>query len=115
VCSAYKFYGPHIGVLYIRRALLDTLDFPKLIPAPDYAPERAETGTQNHEGILGAAAAVDFLASLSPGAARRARLHDAYAELHRRGMSLTEQMWTGLSEIAGVRLYGPPPRLPRTP
>jgi len=65
-CSAYKFYGPHIGILYGRRDLLDSLDFPKLIPAPDAAPERAETGTQNHEGIAGAAAAVDFLASLAP-------------------------------------------------
>src|SRR5262249_16259720 len=63
-CSAYKFYGPHIGILYGRHDLLGSLDFPKLIPAPDSAPERAETGTQNHEGIAGAAAAVDFLASL---------------------------------------------------
>src|SRR5215813_4825193 len=60
-CSAYKFYGPHIGILYGRHDLLGSLDFPKLIPAPDSAPERAETGTQNHEGIAGAAAAVDFL------------------------------------------------------
>ncbi len=73
-CSAYKFYGPHIGILYGRHELLSSLDFPKLIPAPDSAPERAETGTQNHEGIAGAAAAVDFLASLAPGATRRERL-----------------------------------------
>ena len=59
-CSAYKFYGPHIGILYGKNDLLGSLDFPKLIPAPDTAPERAETGTQNHEGIAGAAAAVDF-------------------------------------------------------
>ena len=43
-CSAYKFYGPHIGILYGRHDLLDSLDFPKLAPAPDSAPERAETG-----------------------------------------------------------------------
>ena len=66
-CSAYKFYGPHIGVLYGRHELLASLDFPKLLPAPDTPPERAETGTQNHEGIAGAAAAVDFLASLGRG------------------------------------------------
>ena len=53
--------------------LLASLDFPKLAPAPDDAPERAETGTQNHEGIAGAAAAVDFLASLSPRETRRHR------------------------------------------
>src|SRR5262249_44651745 len=61
-CSAYKFYGPHVGVLYGKRDLLQSLDVPKLRPAPDTAPERLETGTQNHEGIVGAAAAVDFLA-----------------------------------------------------
>src|SRR5918997_1070162 len=67
VCSAYKFYGPHVGALFCRRELLESLPFPKLQPAPDYAPEVAETGTQNHEGIVGAAAAVEFLASLSRG------------------------------------------------
>ncbi|HEX8281206.1 MAG TPA: aminotransferase class V-fold PLP-dependent enzyme, partial [Chthoniobacterales bacterium] len=48
-CSAYKFYGPHIGVLYGRRDLLVEVDFPKLLPSPNTTPERAETGTQNHE------------------------------------------------------------------
>ena len=64
-CSAYKFYGPHVGVLYGKHDLLAHLDVPKLRPAPDTAPERLETGTQNHEGIVGAAAAVEFLASLA--------------------------------------------------
>src|SRR5262245_13671191 len=63
-CSAYKFYGPHCSVFYGKKPLLDSIDFPKLQPAPDAAPERVEMGTQNHEGILGAAAAVDFYASL---------------------------------------------------
>src|SRR4051812_5757843 len=64
-CSAYKFYGPHIGILWGKRALVESLDFPRLDPAPQESPERIETGTQNHEGIAGAAAAVDFLASLA--------------------------------------------------
>src|SRR5881398_126861 len=114
-CSAYKFYGPHIGILYGRHDLLDSLDFPKLIPAPDTAPERAETGTQNHEGIAGAAAAVDFLASLAPGPTRRKRLHAAFQELHERGETLIKQLWNGLQEIGRVRLYGPPPGTARTP
>ncbi|MGH7680169.1 MAG: aminotransferase class V-fold PLP-dependent enzyme, partial [Gemmatimonadaceae bacterium] len=63
--SAYKFYGPHIGVLWGKQALIERLDLPKLDPAPDEAPERLETGTQNHEGIVGAGAAVAFLASLA--------------------------------------------------
>jgi selenocysteine lyase/cysteine desulfurase len=114
-CSAYKFYGPHIGILYGQHELLGSLNFPKLIPAPDSAPERAETGTQNHEGIAGAAAAVDFIASLAPGATRRERLRAAFQQLHERGDALVTQLWDGLREMERVRLYGPPPGDTRTP
>ena len=114
-CSAYKFYGPHIGVLYARRASLESIDFPKLLPAPNAGPERAETGTQNHEGMMGAAAAVDFLASLSAGASRRERLRASFEGLHRRGAALLRQMWAGLSEVEGVRMFGPPVASARTP
>src|SRR5213082_1473470 len=114
-CSAYKFYGPHIGILYGRHDLLGSLDFPKLIPAPDSAPERAETGTQNHEGIAGAAAAVDFLASLAPEPTRRGSLRAGFRQLHERGDALITQLWNGLREIRRVRLYGPPPGAARTP
>lgn len=114
-CSAYKFYGPHIGVLYGRRALVEELDVPKLEPAPNSSPERMETGTQNHEGMAGATAAVDYLASLGVGDGRRARLESAYGMLHERGQGLTEMLWEGLSAIDGVTLYGPTPDRPRTP
>ncbi|HEX8069026.1 MAG TPA: cysteine desulfurase-like protein [Pyrinomonadaceae bacterium] len=115
-CSAYKFYGPHVGVLWARRELLEATDFPKLAPAPDEAPERVETGTQNHEGLIGAAAAVDFLAALAPGtAARRERLSATYAELHARAAPLVRRLWDGLAATVGVRLFGPPPDVPRTP
>ena len=114
-CSAYKFYGPHVGVLFGREELLGALDLPKLAPAPDTAPERLETGTLNHEGIVGAAAAVEFLASMGTGARRRARLADAFSLLHSRGRALLERLWFGLREIAGVTLYGPDPTQPRTP
>jgi cysteine desulfurase family protein (TIGR01976 family) len=115
-CSAYKFYGPHVGVLWGKRALLEELDVAKVEPAPELAPERLETGTQNHEGIVGAAAAVDFLASLAPGrGTRRAALHDAFRALHERGQALLERLWSGLAPIPGVRLFGVPPGAPRTP
>jgi len=114
-CSAYKFYGPHLGVLFGKHDLLQSLDFPKLIPASDAPPERAETGTQNHEGIVGAAAAVDFLASLGAGETRRACLRAAFEALHARGAELGAQLWGALSGIPGVRLYGPLPSTPRTP
>ncbi len=114
-CSAYKFYGPHIGAFYGRRELVERMDVPKLLPSPDSAPERLETGTQNHEGIAGAAAAVDFLADIGVGADRRGRLESAFSTLHSRGQSLLEQLWSGLQSIDGVTLYGPSPDRPRTP
>jgi cysteine desulfurase family protein (TIGR01976 family) len=114
-CSSYKFYGPHLGILYGRREAILELDLPKLEPAPDTAPERLETGTQNHEGIVGARAAVDFIASLGEGAHRAACLDDAARRLHAHGQALVERLWEGLGAIPGVSRYGPPPTRPRTP
>jgi cysteine desulfurase family protein (TIGR01976 family) len=114
-CSAYKFYGPHVGVLWGRQELVEALDAPKLEPAPESAPDRLETGTLDHEGIVGAGAAVDFLASLAQGESRRARLARALGALHERGQDLVERLWSGLRGIDGVTLYGPPPTSPRTP
>jgi len=120
-CSPYKFYGPHLGVLWGRRALIDALDVPKLEPAPDWSPERLETGTLSHEAIAGAAAAVDFLASLADeggGGAprgRRAALETAYAGLHARGARLFARLWDGLARVPGVTRYGLPADARRTP
>lgn len=115
-CSAYKFYGPHVGILYGRHQLLDTIPFPKLAPAPDTAPERVETGTQNHEGIAGVTATIDFIASIGGDTGtRRERLARSYAFLHEQGTRLTRMLWDALSAMPRVRIYGPPPEQPRTP
>jgi cysteine desulfurase family protein (TIGR01976 family) len=116
-CSAYKFYGPHIGVLYGRRDVLQTLPFPRLIPQSDASPERAETGTLNHEGIVGAAAAVEWLASLSGSdlSPLRGRLEITYRGLHERGYRQVARLWSELKKVRGVTLYGPDPSQPRTP
>ena len=113
--SAYKFYGPHIGVLCAKRELYEKIDFPRLVPAPDYAPENSETGTQNQEGMVGAGAAVDFLASFSPASTRREQLASFFKESHGRNAHLFERLWDGLSAMNRVTLYGTPPNLPRTP
>lgn len=102
-CSSYKFYGPHAGILFARGELLESLPFPKLAPAPDKGPERAETGTQNQEGIAGIEATIRFLESLD------------WPALHDEGSRFAARLWNGLSSIRGVRLYGPPPGQPRTP
>jgi cysteine desulfurase family protein (TIGR01976 family) len=113
--SAYKFYGPHVGVLFAKRALLEQIDFPKLVPAPDYAPENVETGTQNQEGMVGTAAAIEFLASLGAQTNLRESLRSVFREMHLRNSQLFERLWRGLSSIPRVTLYGPPPDSPRTP
>ena len=118
-CSAYKFYGPHVSVFYGKRDLLESIDFPKLQPAPNVGPERVEMGTLNHEGIAGAAAAVDFYASLVAQVdnlrSRREQLEAAFAGLRAHSAPQVQRLWEGLSEISGVRLYGPAPHVARTP
>lgn len=117
-CSVYKFYGPHLGVLWGREELLRELPVPAFEPAPDEPPARAETGTADFEGIAGAAAAVSFLSSLADrdaGDTRRERLGSALAGLEERGERLFRILWEGLGEVDGVRRFGPPPGEPRTP
>ena len=113
--SAYKFYGPHAGALYAKQSLYEQINFPTLVPAPDYAPENAESGTQNHEGIVGTAAAVEFLASLGGESNLRESLGAAFQEIHLRNMQLFDRLWQELSAMPNVTLYGPPPDLARTP
>jgi cysteine desulfurase family protein (TIGR01976 family) len=114
-CSPYKFYGPHTGVLFGKKDRIEALDVPRLDPAHNNSPDRLETGTLNHEGMVGAAAAVDFFASLSTGNTRRKRLEHAFAGLHARAQEHVERLWSGLSALKGVTMYGPTPDQPRTP
>ncbi len=115
-CSPYKFYGPHVGVLWGREALLRDVDFPRLLPASNEPPERAETGTLCHEGIIGAAAGVEWLASLAHNDGMlRQQLATVYGALHERGRALFARLWNGLSAIDNVQLFGPRPSQMRTP
>lgn len=115
-CSAYKFYGPHVGVMYGRAEAIAALDVPKLEPSPDIGSERLETGTQNHEGIVGAAAAVEFLASLAPESigTRRDRLATTFDALHHRGEQLVAHLWEGLGRMPWLTPVGPTPGTGRT-
>jgi selenocysteine lyase/cysteine desulfurase len=118
-CSAYKFYGPHVSVFYGKSDLLESIDFPKLEPAPNIGPERVEMGTLNHEGIAGAAAAVDFYGSLVAQVDNlhplRERLRLAFEGLRAHSAPQVKRLWEELSAIGGVRLYGPAPQVERTP
>lgn len=118
-CSAYKFFGPHVGVLWGRAELLERFSPYRLPPAPDTVPERWETGTLNHEGIAGAAAAVEWINALGRGAdaslPRPEALRRAMAAIEQHETALFARLADGLAAVRGVRLYGPPPGRPRTP
>lgn len=130
LCSAYKFFGPHLGVLYGRRGAFERLRCYKVEPQLDSIPHRMETGTPNFEGIAGAAAAVRFLAGLGAGggadaggvqpgspdvsALRRAVLA-GMAAVQRYEGELADRLLSELADMPGVVLYGPPKGAPRTP
>jgi len=111
VASAYKFFGPHVGVLWGRRDLLERLPAYKVRPAPDAIPGRWMTGTQNHEGIAGTMAAVEYLAELGrtvePDAAdRRAALEAAYARIAAYEQALAGLLLDGLAALPEVKVWG---------
>ena len=111
VCSAYKFFGPHVGVLYARGPLLEEFSPYKVRPAPDSGPERWMTGTQPLELIWGAAAAVDYLAGLGrefePAAATRGdALAAAWRAIVPYERSLSQTLLQGLSELPQYRVWG---------
>ncbi|HEX2189575.1 MAG TPA: cysteine desulfurase-like protein [Longimicrobiaceae bacterium] len=116
-CSAYKFFGPHVGLLWGKPEHMEAVVPYKVPPCSDTLPERWETGTMNHEGMAGVAAAVDWIASLAPepGAGRREALRAAMERIGEHESALFEQMLDGLGAIPGVRIFGPPRGADRTP
>lgn len=111
VCSAYKFFGPHVGILYGKREHLARLHPYKVRPALEEVPSRWETGTQNHEGLAGLVATIAYLTelgySLSPTAAtRRAALVTAMQTTQDYERELFEQFIPALLQIPGLTLYG---------
>lgn len=109
VCSAYKFFGPHIGMAYIAPQWLQRLQPYKVEPATDVGPGRFETGTQSFEGLTGVTAAVDYLAQWgTPGASLRQRLQESFADYHRHEENLCRYFLQRLQQIDDVQLYGSP-------
>jgi selenocysteine lyase/cysteine desulfurase len=106
LCSAYKFYGPHVGILYSRPGALTALPTDKLIIQEDVPPYRIETGTLNHAAIEGVGAAVEYLARFGRGATRKETVHDAIAAIAAYEHELGQQLWSALEELPRVRLWG---------
>ncbi len=118
VCSVYKFFGPHLGVLWGRYELLDALPAYKVRPAGDLPPDKFETGTPSFEALAGATAAVNYLASVGrrfgdpfadrfPGfAGRRLELKTALAAIQAYERQLCQRLVAGLLDIPGLHFYG---------
>lgn len=108
VCSPYKFFGPHLGVLAGRPALLEQLRPDKLAPSSDAVPERFELGTLPYELLAGTRAAVDFLASLGgsdASATRRTQLVESYAAMRAHERELRGRLEAGLAALPGVTVH----------
>ena len=114
-CSAYKFFGPHVGVTAIERELFERLNVYRLDPAPAHTPDKLETGTQNHEGIAGVKGAIDFIASLGEGASGREKLASAMQTIEEHEADLAAKFRAGLHGLSGVKLYAAPEGVRKTP
>ncbi|MBP9144353.1 MAG: cysteine desulfurase-like protein [Thermoanaerobaculia bacterium] len=107
LCSAYKFYGPHIGLLYSRPGLLDTLATDRLRTQDPAGPFRIETGTLHHAALVGVGAAIDFLASWGRGDDLRQQLVDAMSGIGEWEGALARRYWSAVRAIPGVTVHGP--------
>jgi len=111
-CSAYKFFGPHVGVLWGSRRLLEEVEAYKVRPAPLAPPGKWMTGTQSHEAIAGALAAVEYLADLgrtlaaSDSLPRRAALREAYREIGLYERGLVARLLAGLDQMPDIKVWG---------
>ncbi len=110
-CSAYKFFGPHVGLLWGRPELLAVLPAYKVRPAADSLPEKWMTGTQNHEGIAGVLEAINYLADLgrqvsADAASRRQALVAAFAAIAQHERQLCARLLAGLHALKSIRVWG---------
>jgi cysteine desulfurase family protein (TIGR01976 family) len=109
-CSAYKFFGPHVGILWGRRQLLANLPAYKVWPATEELPGRWMTGTQNHEGLAGVSAAVDYIASIetarTPKRTRRERLVHVFSAIQEYERTLADRLLDGLAARPRFRVWG---------
>jgi cysteine desulfurase family protein (TIGR01976 family) len=115
LCSAYKFYGPHVGILYTRPGLLEILQTDRLRTQDQEAPYRIETGTLNHAALAGVKAAVDYIASWGTGSSLRERIVSAMREISAYEHELGAYYYEAARAIPGVAVHGPDFSGPRAP
>lgn len=126
LCSAYKFFGPHIGILYGKKEVFEKIRTYKVRPQYDRVPEKIETGTLNHEGMVGAMEAVEFIADIgfkylkdfekeTEGlTGRRKNIITGMLALEAYEQPISDYLIEELSKIKKLKIYGPPKGHPRT-
>ncbi|MEZ8823120.1 cysteine desulfurase-like protein [Vibrio amylolyticus] len=112
--SAYKFFGPHLGVIYGRKEQLEKYTPYKVEPAPTHAPNCWETGTLNFEALSAFSATIDYLSSLGEGESLREQLVSAYENIHQYEQSLARYFLLRLTEFPSIELFGEPTEENRT-
>jgi len=115
LCSAYKFYGPHVGILYTRPGLLERLRTDKLRVQEDEAPFRIETGTLNHAALVGVKAAVEYIASWGEDGTLRERIVSAMEGIAGYEHGLGRHYHDNVRRIPGVTVWGTDFSGPRAP
>jgi cysteine desulfurase family protein (TIGR01976 family) len=113
--SAYKFFGPHVGMAVIRKSVFEGLRTYRVSPSHNDIPDRLETGTQNFEGIAGVPPAIEFIAGLGTGSTRRERIMSGYAAIEAHENSLGDMLREKMAAMHGVTLYQAAPEVPKVP
>ncbi len=113
--SVYKMFGPHVGLAMIKKELFDQLEPYKIMPAPDYTPDKLEIGTQNHEGIMGVTEAIRFIGDLGQGNTLKDKIISGYDAIEHYEESLAKFVRKELGNIEGLTLYQAEDSVKKTP
>lgn len=106
LCSAYKFYGPHIGLLYTKPDFLNKIDTDRLIVQEQDAPYKIETGTLNHAACNGVIKAIDFISSFGDGNSLREKIESSYLKISRHENKLASKLYSSLNQLKNIEVIG---------
>ena len=106
LCSAYKFYGPHVGLLYTKPDFLNKIDTDRLIVQEQDAPYKIETGTLNHAACNGVIKAIDFISSFGDGNSLREKIESSYLKISRHENKLASKLYSSLNQLKNIEVIG---------
>ena len=106
ICSAYKFYGPHVGLLYTKPDFLNKIDTDRLIVQEQDAPYKIETGTLNHAACNGVIKAIDFISSFGDGNSLREKIESSYLKISRHENKLASKLYSSLNQLKNIEVIG---------